>query len=133
MKKISKCSNLLYNHHNAYVWGHWLTAGGREETDGLCKGKKKTACYSQDHVLQQMTTLHVIKITTCVFIQPHPTTDMDIDKTAKAFGEWGKMTAHTHKRRGTCTEAVGLIRLSFSPLTLYYRWSIKREQVGQAL
>lgn len=30
-------------------------------------------------------------------IQAHPTTDMDIDKTAKAFGEWGKskMTAHT--------------------------------------
>lgn len=86
---------------------------GGEETDGLCKGKK-TTCYSQDHVLQQMTTLHVIKITTCVFIQAYPTTDMDIDKTAKAFGEWGKrkMTA-THKRRGTCTEAVGLIRLSF--------------------
>lgn len=83
--------------------------------DGLCKGKKMF-CYCQDHVQQQISALHVVKDHN---IQ-QPTTDLDIDKAAKAFGEWGNGNDSTHKRRGTCTEAVGLIRFLFITLLSVY-------------
>lgn len=69
-------------------------------------------CYCQDHVQQQISALHVVKD----YNIQQPTTDLDIDKAAKAFGEWGNGNDSTHKRRGTCTEAVGLIRFLFITL-----------------